>query len=255
MNTQILIILCNIFFLTFLAPSIAVFYSKRGTKTLKPFLCGIAAYILSQELLRRLLVVKLAPNLIFYRDLRQNLYSYGLFLGITSALCDGIVRLYVLKFCKMGNSIKKGIAFGIGQAWIVGLVTNGSYMLELLDYVFKEPFFLSFYPKSDLICALIDRVISLFYYAGLTLLMQYALLVQKKAVYTISTIIYHTLVNTGIFYLITILHQPAWLVDFFYFMISAMVFLVGYYDMMSTRHHKIVSVFEKGFWKGLLPDK
>lgn len=174
-----------------------ILLAKRSKRVLKPFLIGMAAFIVSQLLIRIPIISYVLPNFTWYLLLQQNIYLYGIFLGLTAGLFEEIARLIFMKrFLKNRTRLEDGLAFGLGHGGIEAMVFVG---VNSLVTMFVSP--MGYYDLSDigylaLLTAGVERIFAITFHVGASLIILYGIRTKRAGRYTILAILLHAIVDS-----------------------------------------------------------
>lgn len=184
-----------------------------------PFVIGMAAFVVSQILLRMPLLSRL-PQFGWYVDLSINhYYGYWIFLGLTAGLFEETARWVCLRFfLKKRNRYVDGLSFGLGHGGIEAVLIVGiSYLNNLIVSVvwaaggdltktFGIPeaeagtIAVTFASLGfgDIIIGGVERVLALMMHLGFTMLIFYGVRKGQSVRYWIAAILAHGFVDASI---------------------------------------------------------
>ena len=101
---------------------------RRGTG--KAFVWGVAAFVVSQLLIRIPVLQLLLPNFAWFGVMQLYPWRYGLFLGLTAGLAEETARWIAFRcFLKGRDTLEHGLAFGLGHGGIEAVLLVGLNMI------------------------------------------------------------------------------------------------------------------------------
>ena len=137
-RTEALIFMCFTALFTTLGPIIAaiVFYRKKKYYVGSVFI-GAAVFFVFQVITRIPLIQIVLPQMQWYQDMRNNLWVYALFLGLTAGLFEEVGRYLAFSLIlKKHHDWKNAVAFGIGHGGIEAILLVGlTYVSNLITSV------------------------------------------------------------------------------------------------------------------------
>lgn len=173
---------------------------------MKPFFIGMAAFVISQPLLRIPLINQILPNFGWYPALQLNPYLYGIFLGLSAGVFEETARLIFMKlFLKNRIGMEDGLAFGLGHGGVEAMLFVG---INCIAEMFLYPFGLIDLSNTGCVTILtggVERIFAMTFHIGATLIVLYGIREQKTIRYTLLAILMHGLVDSMIIILPAIL--------------------------------------------------
>ncbi len=170
---------------------------KKTDRMLKPFLLGMAAFVISQMLIRIPLLQYVLPNFQWFLILQTQPYTYGIFLGLTAGVFEETARLLFLqKFLKGSTRLWDGLSFGLGHGGIEAILLVG---INNLAAMFLYPLgYLNLSESSyfSLLLGGIERIFAIAFHTGATLVVLHGIRVQKSGRYTLLAILLHGLLDS-----------------------------------------------------------
>lgn len=180
---------------------------KRAVLVIRPFLFGMAAFFVSQILIRIPLLQFVLPNFNWFLTLQVNTYAYGLFLGISAGIFEETARFICLRYFLTNRTrLGDGLAFGLGHGGIEAMLLVGInslaamilYPLGILD--------LSGSGYLTILTGGIERVFAISFHIGATLVILYGIKVNKPIRFLTLAILLHGLIDSGAVILPTAYH-------------------------------------------------
>lgn len=170
---------------------------RRADRVLKPFLLGMAAFVISQMLLRIPLLQLVLPNFKWFLSLQVQTYAYGLFLGLSAGVFEESARLIFLKyFLKGRTSLTDGLAFGFGHGGIEAMLLVGINSIAALILYPMGNLNLAGSGYLTLLLGGIERIFAISFHIGATLVVLYGIRVHKAFRYVILSILLHGLTDS-----------------------------------------------------------
>lgn len=214
-------------------------YGIRIRAMIKPFITGMAAFVISQPILRIPLLKLILPNFSWYLILQHNPYLYGIFLGLTAGIFEETARLIFMKvFLKNRVRMEDGLAFGLGHGGIEAMLFAG---INSIAAMFMYP--LGQIDLSNMGCLTIltggaERIFAMAFHIGATIIVLYGIREQKSIRYTLLAILLHGLLDS----MLIILPAAIGLGNFgleVYVMIASLITLTfGIHLFIHTGHYK-----------------
>ncbi|WOO38152.1 YhfC family glutamic-type intramembrane protease [Anaerocolumna sp. AGMB13020] len=170
---------------------------KKADRMLKPFLLGMAAFVISQMLIRIPLLQYVLPNFQWFLMLQTQPYAYGIFLGVTAGIFEETARLLFLqKFLKGNTRLWDGLSFGLGHGGIEAILLVGINNLTALILYPLGYLNLSDMSYFSILLGGIERIFAIAFHTGATLVVLHGIRVQKSGRYTLLAILLHGLLDS-----------------------------------------------------------
>lgn len=176
MNRLILILIC------FGIPIGGLWYLSRKYKgSWLPFLCGIAAFFISQMMLRLPILSYLSEVPEFYLFTMQTL-PYIIFLSCTAGLFEETARLIGFSCMRKHNHLSDAIAFGLGHGGIEAILLVG------LPALFQN------IDSTSVLLGGVERIFAMMAHIVFSILIWYGVR-HRNIKYYLAAIVLHTLFN------------------------------------------------------------
>lgn len=170
---------------------------KRAGRILKPFLLGMAAFVISQILLRIPLLQILLPNFKWFLSLQLQPYAYGLFLGLSAGIFEETARFIFLKYLLKGRTrLSDGLAFGLGHGGIEAMLLVGINGIAALILYPMGSLDLAGSSYLSLLLGGIERIFAVSFHIGATLVVLHGIRVNKPWRYLMLAILLHGLIDS-----------------------------------------------------------
>lgn len=179
-----------------LAVLIACIARPKWRVFLKPFLLGVATFVIFQMLTRLPLLQMVLPGQTWYILLRQMYPVWYIFLigGVTAGLfeeCGRFATMHILK--PRERTVKAAIAFGLGHGGIEAALITG--LPNLLGW-FSAPVQVAVMPFWSLAILGVERLLAIGFHVGLSVLVMDA--VKKRRWWLLPVaILIHAAGNTA----------------------------------------------------------
>lgn len=175
---------------------IYIIIKKR--ESIRFYFVGVAAFVISQELLRLPILSKVLPNMTWFIYIENfEPIIYCIFLGITAGLFEEIARFIGFKVILKNKSkvkFENGIAFGMGHGGIEAILIGGFASINGLLQVINSNMLLNISLINVLMTG-IERVFAITIHVGLSLLVLYGIRL-KKIRYLFLAILVHGIVDS-----------------------------------------------------------
>lgn len=178
-------------FISIIIP-VAIFVYAWKKRNYVSFLLGVAAFVVSQIMLRMPLLSALeqySTDYLFFTATQPILYP--LFLGVTAAVFEEVARYMAMRFFMKRKNWRNGFIFGLGHGGIEALLLVGApiiyTMLFTPDLMADGLGFISG----------IERIAAMSLHVGFSILVLQGV-VKKQFRYVCIAIILHTIVNASI---------------------------------------------------------
>lgn len=205
-----------------LLPAIVGFFmiQVKNRRSVKPFLLGAAAFIVSQLFLRIPLLQIVLPGFVWYTAMtvRHPLLNW-IFLGLTAGIFEETARWICIRFwLKKHRRFSDGIVFGLGHGGaeailVVGISSLNNFLVsfvlasgksltqtfgvgEAAAALVEER--LSGITFFDAAAGGVERVLALLMHVGFTMLVFYGVRCKKSIRYLFAAILAHGLVDASI---------------------------------------------------------
>lgn len=170
---------------------------KRTEFVIRPFLFGMAAFFVSQILIRIPLLQFVLPNFKWFLTLQVNTYAYGLFLGISAGIFEETTRFICLRyFLTNRTSLGDGLAFGLGHGGIEAMLLVGINSLAAMILYPLGNLDLSGSGYLSILTGGIERVFAISFHIGATLVILYGIKVNKPFRFLTLAILLHGLIDS-----------------------------------------------------------
>jgi uncharacterized membrane protein YhfC len=176
-------------FISFGIPIVGVFIiRKKSGRIAKPFIAGMAAFLISQPLTRIPILNLVLPGMGWYIKLQYNPYLYGIFLGLTAGIFEEFARLIIMK-------LSDGLSFGLGHGGVEAMLFLGinsiatmiMYPLKLVD--------LSDIGYLAILVGGFERIFAITFHVGASLIVLYGIREQKAIRFTLLAVLLHGLLD------------------------------------------------------------
>ena len=172
--------------------------ARKGLHPLKPFLLGVAAFVISQIYIRLPILQLVLPAQGWFIQLSGNSWAYGLFLGVTAGIFEECARLVFLSFAgKSHRKASDGILFGLGHGGIEAMLIVGISNIIAMYGIINQPVLYQGIGYGTLLCAGVERIFAMAFHVGATLIVLYGLQKGKRVLYTFIAIALHTILDAG----------------------------------------------------------
>lgn len=99
---------------------------KKGRRVIRPFVIGMAAFFISQILLRIPIMSIVLEPMVWYQILKKQPFLFCLFTGFTAGLFEEVARYVGIRFfLKNNRRPMDGLAFGLGHGGIEAMLLVG----------------------------------------------------------------------------------------------------------------------------------
>ena len=192
----------------------------KNKRSVKPFLLGAAAFIVSQLLLRTPLLQNVLPKFGWYTAMTvSHPFLNWIFLGLTAGIFEETARWICIRFClKKHRRFSDGVVFGLGhggaEAILIVGISNLNYFLitfvlasgKSLTQTFGIPEAaaaqveagLSGITFSDAVAGGAERVLALLMHVGFTMIVFYGVRRGKSLRYLLAAILIHGFIDASI---------------------------------------------------------
>lgn len=210
---------------------------KKAPHMLKTFLLGIAAFLISQILLRIPLLQYVLPNFLWFHTLQLHVLLHALFYGFTAGIFEESARLIFMKlFMKKEQSMYHGIVFGLGHGGIEALLFVG---ISSLIYSFRLPFhstLLSTTSAFSIFLGGVERLFAITFHIAASLLILYGIRQKKAVLFTLLAILLHGILDTSSLLLPKFLNFHTVQLEIFVAFYSLFVLLLALRLFKRTKH-------------------
>lgn len=174
-------------------------YVRAGKKGIwKPFWLGMAAFVVSQMVIRIPILNFVLPQFAWFHVMQMNVWGYGLFLGLTAALFEEGARWLVMRFL-MKNCRERchGLAFGLGHGGIEAILIVGlNYLVALVMTLCGSGNLLPF-TVAGVFLGSWERFSTILFHTGLSLIILYGVREKKSVRYLTIAVFLHTLTDAA----------------------------------------------------------
>lgn len=140
----------------------------------KAFVWGIAAFVVSQLLIRVPVLQFVLPNFGWFAVMQLYPWRYGLFLGLTAGLAEETARWIAVKyFLKEEHSMEHGLAFGLGHGGIEAMLLVGLNMIAGAVMVLTGQAAQFPADGASVLIAGVERLSAMAFHVGASLLVMY----------------------------------------------------------------------------------
>ncbi len=170
---------------------------KKGTG--KAFLFGMLAFTISQFVIRIPILTLLLPQYAWFTILAMQPWKYGIFLGLTAGVMEEGARWIAIRFfLKDKTNIEHGLAFGLGHGGIEAMVLVGiNLVVSLIMIIVGQGDLLPATPFMAFLAGY-ERLFTIGFHIGASLLVMYGIRVGKEIRYVIAAIILHTVMDAAV---------------------------------------------------------
>ncbi|MFA9464430.1 MAG: YhfC family intramembrane metalloprotease [Velocimicrobium sp.] len=196
---QELCLLINVI-ISFGIPIAGVFIiRKKAGRIAKPFIIGMAAFLISQPLTRIPLLSIILPSQEWYIILQCHTYLYGIFLGLTAGIFEEFARLIFMKLVLKGRTrMADGLSFGLGHGGIEAMLFLGINSIAAMIMYPTGLADLSGTGSLMILVGGLERIFAITFHVGASLIILYGIREQKAVRYTLLAVFLHGLLDSMI---------------------------------------------------------
>lgn len=214
-----------------------VWLGRRSGRVMKPFLIGMAAFTLSQLVLRIPLITLVLPNFTWYLLMQLNPYVNGAFLGLTAGIFEETARLIFMKqFLKNRIRMADGLAFGLGHGGIEAMVLVGINCIATMFMYPSGYMNLSGVGYLTILTGGLERISAMMFHVGASLIVLYGIRVHQSVRYTLLAIILHALLDSMLVILPAAFGLGTMGLEIFVMVIAILVLFYGCRRFAGTDH-------------------
>lgn len=206
-----------------------IWLGRRSGRVIKPFLIGIAAFTLSQLVLRIPLITLVLPDFTWYQLMQLNPYLNGVFLGLTAGIFEETARLIFMKqFLRNRTTRADGLAFGLGHGGIEAMVLVG---INCIATMFMYPagyMDLSEVGYLTILTGGLERISAMMFHVGASLIVLYGIRVHQSVRYTLLAILLHALLDSMLVILPAAIGLGTMGLEIYVMVIAILVLFYGY---------------------------
>lgn len=176
-----------------------IFLTRRRKGAGKAFAWGVAAFVISQLLIRVPILQLLLPNFAWFGAMQLYPWIYGLFLGLTAGLAEETARWIALRYLLKGkHTLEHGLAFGLGHGGIeamllVGLNMIAGAVMMLTGHAAQFPAA----PGSVLVAGA-ERLFAMAFHVGASLLILYGVRTGRGVWYWLLAVVLHGVLDAAV---------------------------------------------------------
>lgn len=177
-----------IIIITIVLPIVVLLYAIKQKRFI-PFGLGVAAFVLSQIVLRIPLMQILEQNSVFYTMLQMTQpILFSIIIGLSAGVFEELARYVLMRFLMKQRDFKSGILFGFGHGGIEAALLVGINAFILLFSSLNQM------GSSIYFVSGIERFFAILLHVGLSLIVLEGI-VKKQFRYVILAIIVHGMID------------------------------------------------------------
>jgi Predicted membrane protein len=213
---------------------------KRYGKVSKPFFIGMAAFVVSQILIRIPILSLVLPNFTWFLTLQLNPYLYGIFLGLSAGVFEETARLIFMKLFLKGRTHKAdGLAFGLGHGGIEAMLIVGVGCISSMILYPMGTVDLSGVGYLSLLTGGIERIFAISFHIGASLIILYGIRENKALRYTLLAILLHGLLDSMLVILPAAIGLGSFGLELYIMIVSLLVLAFGLW--LFSKHNCFVN--------------